>query len=90
MNNEIELYERQLNFVESMVEFHPESLGIFSAQEKELFERYFLPDWSKVDDFKEYYRQLISEDPSLPEKAATLMARFIKAHKVQNAESLLP
>jgi hypothetical protein len=85
----MELYERQLNFVESILAFHPEFMKIFSADEQDTFRTYFLPDWDKVKDFKEYHRQITTADPMIEARATALLRQFIIAHKVNHTQ-LLP
>lgn len=85
----MELYERQLNFIESILSFHPEFIEIFSSQEQDVFKTYFLPDWDVVRDFREYHRQITTADPDIEEHATTLLRRFIEAHQI-NHTGLLP
>lgn len=86
---ELALYERQLNFVESMVHFHPDSLDIFAPEELAVFNRYLLPDWEAVFDYRDYYRQMLQDDPSLYEKAHELLTRYVLHHEVMNPQPLL-
>lgn len=87
---DLERYEYQLNAIESLIEFHPEFLDIFKDSEVELFKRYYLPDWDKTDDYREYYAQLLDKDPDILDKIRPLMNKFIAAHRIEDGDRLLP
>ena len=85
----MELYERQLNFLESILNFHPEFIEIFTPEEKQLFHTYFLPNWEQVADFKEYHQRITKIDPEIEKKATALLIKFLDAHEVHST-NLLP
>lgn len=85
----MELYQRQLNFLESILTFHPEFMEIFSTEEQDIFRKYFLPDWDKTKDFRDYHRQITLADPTIENRATALLCRFIASHKVNHTGLLL-
>jgi len=86
----LSLYERQTTFISDVVHQKSGCLDIFDDEERQVFEKYFLPDWSLKGDFMHYHERLEQENPELITQANELLKKFLKENDLDASELLLP
>jgi hypothetical protein len=86
----LSLYEQQTTFISDVIYQHPDSLKIFDDEEREIFVKYFSPDWVNEIDFVRYYEKLEQEDPTFIVRANELLQKFLQQNDLDAPELLLP
>lgn len=91
LNEKIKLYEQQTVFVENFVneDSHPEFIEVLNSEERKIFEYYFMPDWDKIKDFRDYYHKVTKEDPALEKHANQIFVKFLDKNGFRETKDLL-
>lgn len=89
--DDVTIYKNQTLAIESLLDHHPEFAieldSSFTADEAQVFQRVFSPNWEEFeDDYRKAYAFFLGEGSDLLQPARAILKRWCVAHGVNPAD----
>ena len=76
------LYARQTSYLQTVINNRPKALNVLSLEDREVFKRYFFPDWIDAGHFVRYYSLIERTEPELIADANYLLITFMDKNRL--------